>query len=550
MFLLRSIRRRLVTGFTVALVFMLLMTGAAIWGLVQHQAALSDLDDLVHHSPDKAQLLEKVNLILSPLSEALAAVATGHADLSRDDAVISLRNRFIKNVRVAQAEAEEFWRRSELAANDPRKRAMGFSGRPNVLQSNMEAVRLRLKALEKLSEEIDSFATTGTERRFHHLQYTSMNAHLLIVAITNNVQRLPAYDKEKHVVTPLLAESQKSARLLKWVLILTAAALVSYAVTIYCGFRWISNPLRTIASGASRIANGDTHYRLGPVTPWKDEFADLKSNFNRMADRFQESEDDLSAKVEERSRQLVRSERLAGVGFLAAGLAHEINNPLQSITMAAESVQMRLHDQLDSEHADTVEVVDRLAMIQRESKRCGDITRRLLNFARNDGADDNQGDQPFTHLDDLTRVIGEVVAMVRPMSQYQDRDIIFTRTAPLFIEINSSQIKQVMLNLIANALQATEARGRVEVRVRDQTDWVVIDIQDDGHGMTQQNIQHLFEPFFSTKETGKGTGLGLSITHRIVEDHHGTIDPSSDGPGKGSTFSIRLPRRQPVQRAA
>lgn len=352
------------------------------------------------------------------------------------------------------------------------------------------------------------------------------------------------------MVAPLQAEGRQSARLLRQVLILTLASLVTYAITIYFGFRWISNPLRTIARGASRIANGDTDYRLGQVTPWKDEFFDLTENFNRMANRFQESEDDLSAKVEERSRQLVRSERLAGVGFLAAGLAHEINNPLQSITMAAESLQMRLYDHLDPDHADTAEAMERLAMIQRESKRCGGITRKLLDFSRNDCPESRQEGQPEKQLGDFTQVISEVIAMVRPINQYQDRSIIFTHTAPLLIEMNQAQMKQVILNLLANGLQATTEGGTVEIRLKDQTDWVVIEIRDDGQGMTEENIQHLFEPFFSTKETGRGTGLGLSITHRIVEDHHGTIDPFSEGPGSGSTFSIRLPRRQPRQRAA
>jgi len=549
-FFLRSIRRRLVTGFTVALGFMLMMTAAAIWGLMQHQEAIDDLKSLVHDSPDKAELLVRVNLILQPLTEALDAATSGRADLARDEAISSLSQKFQANLLAAQEEAQEFWRRSELAANDPQKRAMGFAGRHNVLQGNMEDVMRQLKRFEQLTRELSSLTKIGAQDRIQHLHYKRLQAHTVIGGITNNLDRLPAYDKQKHVLGPLLAEYQRSAKLLRWVLILTTAALISYAVTIYCGFRWISNPLRAIASGASRIANGDTDYRLGRMTPWEDEFSDLTENFNRMADRFQESEDDLSAKVQERSRQLVRSERLAGVGFLAAGLAHEVNNPLQAISMAAESMQMRLMDQLDPENEESEEVMERLAMIQRESKRCGEITRRLLDFSRNDSADNSRNAAPPTALDDLTRIIGEVIAMVRPMSSYKDREIVFTRSEPLFLEVNSSQIKQVLLNLIANGLQATQSGGRVEVRLKDQTDWVVIDILDDGQGMTAENIEHLFEPFFSTKETGKGTGLGLSITHRIVENHHGTIDPSSEGPGKGSTFSIRLPRKQPARRVA
>ena len=323
---------------------------------------------------------------------------------------------------------------------------------------------------------------------------------------------------------------------------LIAIALGFHAIAIYLAFKWISNPLRAIAQGASRIANGYSDYRLGNISRWNDEFEDLITNFNRMADRFQESEEHLNAKVEERSSQLVRSERLAGVGFLAAGVAHEINNPLSAISMAAESLQYRLTDQLDPDHEDTKEAIDRLAMIQRESKRCGQITRRLLDFSRNERQDKVPND--------LTRVIGEVLVIIRPMSKYEDRLIIFERVDPLILEINASQIKQVVLNLVANGLQATSSGGTVKIRLEEQPDWVVIEVSDDGQGMKPENIEHLFEPFFSTKDTGEGTGLGLSITHRIVVEHNGTIDPSSAGEGKGSKFSVRLPRRQPQQKAA
>ena len=191
-----------------------------------------------------------------------------------------------------------------------------------------------------------------------------------------------------------------------------------FASTDVAGFLWISNPLRAVARGAARIANGDSDYRLDRVTPWRDEYFDLTENFNRMADRFQESEDQLNAKVEERSRQLVRSERLADVGFLATGVAHEINSPLQSMLNAAESIQFRIYDHLDPDNEDTATITERLEMIKRESQRCGQITRRLLNFARNESQ--------AMRVDDLTRVIGEVLAMIKPMSKYSDRNIVFT----------------------------------------------------------------------------------------------------------------------------
>ena len=210
--------------------------------------------------------------------------------------------------------------------------------------------------------------------------------------------------------------------------------------------------------------------------------------------------------------------------------------------MAAESIQFRLYDYLDPDHEDTKEIMERLSMIQRESQRCGQITRRLLDFARNERQEKQR--------DDLTRVIGEVLAMIKPMSKYQDRKLIFERSEPLILEINASQMKQVVLNLVSNALQATESGGVVEIGLEERIDWVVLTVRDNGQGMSAENIDHLFEPFYTTKETGIGTGLGLSITHRIVEDHHGTIDPQSDGPGTGSTFLIRLPRQQPERLAA
>ncbi len=126
----------------------------------------------------------------------------------------------------------------------------------------------------------------------------------------------------------------------------------------------------------------------------------------------------------------------------------------------------------------------------------------------------------------------------------------FDQYDPLIVQVNSAQMKQVILNLVANALQATQDGGHVRIDISEQVDSVNIVISDNGCGMDTETLQHVFDPFFSTKETGQGTGLGLSITHRIVEDHAGTIVPSSPGPGLGSTFRIRLPRRQATAAAA
>lgn len=552
MFLFKSIRRRLVTGFSISFLLFCIVAAAACWGLLRHQSALETLDNAVHNSPDKAQVLERVDLILLPLLQALYSQPQADSVNLSDDAVIGRIRRSTKQmVEEAKISADEFWKRCDESRNDPRRRSMGFGGRHDVLFANMTAVRAHLLGLSKIADEISFQSSDSRHVREVLLKEISLKAHRLIAQIVNNVRVIPAYDKELHVVAPLKREARQSEAFLRWVYIIIGIALFTFSVTLYFAFHWVSIPLREISKGASRVANGDFDYRLPKVCRWQDEFYRVVTDFNRMADRFQESQEDLNSQVEERSRQLVRSERLAGVGILAAGMAHELNSPLQSIGMSAESIQMRLYDHLeDHDDEEAREIFERLGMIQKESRRCGEITQKLLSFARDDNSANSQSAIPETRREDITRVINEVVTMIRPLRKYSSHELIFDDSVPLMIEINASRIKQVILNLVANALQATGDSGRVEVTVQDRTDWVVIRVTDNGQGMTTEEKEHLFDPFFTTKEAGKGTGLGLSITHRIVEEHHGTIDPISEGRGKGSTFVVKLPKRQPQQNAA
>jgi signal transduction histidine kinase len=191
---------------------------------------------------------------------------------------------------------------------------------------------------------------------------------------------------------------------------------------------------------------------------------------------------------------------------------------------------------------DAREAMDRVAMIRRESRRCGDITARLLDFSRSD--------KSGRTLVDVALLVREVLAIVDHLGQYQDRTVEFDCHCSVMAEVDAAQIKQVILNLIANALQATDPGGVVRIVLQEQVDNLVLAITDNGCGMDAETLQHVFDPFYTTREIGKGTGLGLSITHRIVEDHGGTVTPMSDGPGSGSTFQIRLPRRQAQANAA
>ena len=204
--------------------------------------------------------------------------------------------------------------------------------------------------------------------------------------------------------------------------------------------------------------------------------------------------------------------------------------------MAAESLESRLTLALETVPAADASVIRQyLSMMQNEAERCRQITARLLDFSR--------GRDATRIRSDVTHVVGEVVAMVQFLSKYRDKKIEFSSPVPCFAEVNAPEIKQVILNLVANGLEAMESGGTLRIEATEQTDHVLLKFTDEGCGMTADIIESIFEPFFTQKRVGQGTGLGLSISHRIVSEHGGTISAGSPGPGLGSTFTVRLPRK-------
>ena len=340
---------------------------------------------------------------------------------------------------------------------------------------------------------------------------------------------LPTFLQERlHDLSHEVRSGYRTLIVTTWASALAAATLLAALGAL--SYRWVFRPLRLLGNGSRRVAAGDFGFRLKLDT--SDEMAELAAALNDMTERFEEIRDDLDRQVRLRTREVIRSEQLASVGFLAAGVAHEINNPLASIAMCAESLESRLEG-LAPDDADAQIVKRYLELIQTEAFRCKGITEKLLDFSRL-----GEVRRQATALVALVAVVAD---MLRHVGRFAGRSIEIDEGADVLVMVNPQEIKQVVLNLLVNAFDSIDETGHVRVGVRRSGDEAILTITDDGCGMTEEVLEHLFEPFFTRRRSGQGTGLGLSIVHRIVADHGGRIAAASAGEGRGSTFRVMLP---------
>lgn len=326
--------------------------------------------------------------------------------------------------------------------------------------------------------------------------------------------------------------------------IILAALLVSFLV-----HRVVYLPLRDLEDGAQRLATGDLEQPI-PVRG-ADEFGQLAASFNSMTRALRKSRVELQdwgrtleEKVDEAMRELhiaqaetARSEKLASVGLLAAGIAHELNNPLTGVLTFSHLVRKNLPD--GSPEAEDLDLV-----IQ-ETKRCAVIIRRLLDFAREK--------TPEKKFSDLNKLIGETALLIEQPAHLDDIDIAMDLDEQLpTVWIDEDLIKQVIMNILVNAQHAIEDQGSIIIRTRIHHEYqrhdqrgepepmVEISVIDTGCGIPEADLRRIFDPFFTTKGVGKGTGLGLSVSHGTVMAHGGEIEVDSSV-GVGTEFRIYLP---------
>lgn len=275
-------------------------------------------------------------------------------------------------------------------------------------------------------------------------------------------------------------------------------------------------PLSMVQVTTERVARGDFRpipFQAGQI----EEISGLIGAFNRMARELEINQEDL-----------LQAKKIAALGTFTAGIAHELNNPINNISLTADSLEELYAEQLDQ---DGKEMIRDIAL---QAERAGDIVRNLLDFSRTE--------RPLFKLLTITHVIRSTLNLIK--NQLMVAGIKLGMDIPEDlppVQGNLRNLQQVFMNILLNAISATPAGGRIDITGHEENTMIRVDVRDTGAGINPEVQQHIFEPFFTTKEVGKGTGLGLAVTYSIVQRHGGKMEVNSEE-GKGTIFSVHLPK--------
>ena len=306
--------------------------------------------------------------------------------------------------------------------------------------------------------------------------------------------------------------------------IMLAGMIIALVVSSFLA-NSVLQPVKHLVSASGQWAKGDLDFRV--KTTGKDEIAQLTETFNVMASSLKERDEQLK---EYTSRQIMKSERLATLGQLAAGVAHEINNPLGAILMYTH---LTLEDMKEEDV-----LRKNLEKAVTEASRCKNIVKGLLDFARQT--------EPKVEQWDVNEIIERTLGVVENQALFQNVKIakVLCSSLPKVL-MDVSQMQQVFTNIVLNAAEAMEGKGKLTVatRMAHDNEHIEVEFTDTGCGIGPEIREKMFDPFFTTKEVGRGTGLGLAVSHGIIARHRGSIEVKSE-PGKGTSFIIRLPLKR------
>ncbi len=258
---------------------------------------------------------------------------------------------------------------------------------------------------------------------------------------------------------------------------------------------------------------------------------EMQETYKRWNEELEKKVDERTRQLQDTQAQLVQAEKLATIGTLAGGVAHEINNPLTAVLTNAQILKM------DAKKDD----LESLSLIEEGAKRCQVIVQKLMKYSRKPA-----GQEKISSVD-IHRVIESAMAFLKYQLNQENIELITRRSeGELTIQGNANEIEQIVTNLILNAKDAikqTSRPGRIEIETCEKNGAAQIQVRDNGIGIPKEHLAKIFDPFFTTKEIGKGTGLGLAVTYGIVQKHAGKIEVFSDE-GKGTSFAVLFPLRK------
>ncbi|HJT79396.1 MAG TPA: ATP-binding protein [Gemmataceae bacterium] len=521
------IRHKLMSGFGLVVGIMALLLGGTLIGLLSYNDTMKTMDSKLEELRVAGAFRDTMRQLVHPES---VSPATSQEERQYLDAKIDKAR-----------EDLDAYRRQLKFTVDKHRDPDGGQRESDQIEGIEELFRRLQKAIADYAAKPHSNMQKGTFLHDDPAVVTNLRA---LMQATDDLQDIIYKDLRQRIV------ASKGYYRTSLVIVLSTSIL---GVLLMAGllrffYGWVFYPVRDLEAGACRVAQGDFEHRIEVHSG--DEMEELAEAFNNMTGRLCEIYRDLNRQVNERSRQLVRSERLASVGFLAAGVAHEINNPLASIAFCSEALEARLQDLLRHLRAsgrldEEQEIFGKyLKMIQEEAFRCKNITERLLAFSR-------PGERRREKTD-LRELVQLVLDVTQHLPNHRGKEIKFEMSAERLVGggtisawVNSEEIKSVVLNLVVNALDSMDEGGRLTIRLGQRDDMAELQFTDTGCGMTQEVLENIFEPFYTRSRTGKGTGLGLTISHRIITQHGGEIEATSAGANQGSTFIVRLPINVP-----
>jgi two-component system NtrC family sensor kinase len=359
------------------------------------------------------------------------------------------------------------------------------------------------ETLEKLGAPADSTDTLAVnQRRVLESELRGFGAK--IVTDASNV-----FDRERLRIHSWLKTSMVMA-VAALVVILIFVAVIALFIA-----RQVIHPFGRFESYTHRIAAGDFSL-ITPARKYRDEFTNLAIALNHMLIELKKHED-----------QLIQSRKMAAIGNLTAGIAHELNNPLNNISLTTEA----LIDDFDDWDRETK--LKMLGIVSTQVDRAAATVANLLDFTRRDSS-------TFERLS-INDVLNRTVKLLSNEFSLRDIELAIELEDNLPLIMGSAHnLQQVFLNLFLNAIQAMPDKGILKIKSYVENGSLKIDVSDTGVGIPDENLDKIFDPFFTTKEIGQGTGLGLSVSYGIIKKHRGNISVDSEI-GKGTTFSVLLP---------